>query len=205
MIFIKLGDEIFDRFFDRLILTSRLKKITLINKKMIFKNYISPYFKDKNMEEINPMHIRKWQNKILESKITKLYFQKIQKELSAIFNFAYKYYDLKENPVRKAGIVNDSPLFTASSEKNIWNEKEFSIFINEMQHKEAKVIFQILFYTGMRIGEVLALNRNDIDYDKLIININKSYIKIDGIEYITTPNTKGSIQKQLFKEMGCIC
>ena len=57
----------------------------------------------------------------------------------------------------------------------------------------------------MRIGEVLALNRNDIDYDKLIININKSYIKIDGIEYITTPKTKGSIQKQLFKEMGCIC
>ena len=176
-------------------MASRLKEITLTNKKMIFKNFISPYFKDKNMEEITPMHIRKWQNKILESKITKLYFQKIQKELSAIFNFAYKYYDLKANPVRKAGIINDSPLFTASSEKNIWNDKEFYIFINEIQNKEAKVIFYILFYTEMRIGEVLALNRNDIDYDNLIININKSYIKINGIEYITTPKTKGSIRK----------
>ena len=144
---------------------------------MIFKNYISPYFKDKNMEEITPMHIRKWQNKILESKISKLYFQKIQKELSAIFNFTYKYYDLKENPVRKAGIVNDSPLFNSSSEKNIWNDKEFSIFINEIQNKEAKVIFYILFYTGMRIGEVLALNRNDIDYENLVSPLYISFIE----------------------------
>ena len=193
----KIGDLTFQMIYNIYIenMASRLKVSTLTNKKKTFKTHILPYFKNNNIEEINAMHIRKWQNTILEHKFTKSYFQTLQKELNAIFNFAYKYYDLKENPVGKAGIINDSPLFTSSKENNIWNEKEFSIFINEIQHKEAKVIFYILFYTGMRIGEVLALNRNDIDYENLTINVTKSYSKINRIEYITAPKTKGSIRK----------
>ena len=56
----------------------------------------------------------------------------------------------------------------------------------------------LCFYTGLRIGELLALTWNDIDFERKIMSINKSvfYTKIDG-KYQTvvdTPKTKHSIR-----------
>lgn len=56
----------------------------------------------------------------------------------------------------------------------------------------------LCFYTGLRIGELLALTWNDIDFDRKTMSINKSvfYTKING-KYgtvIDTPKTKHSIR-----------
>ena len=52
--------------------------------------------------------------------------------------------------------------------------------------------FLLLYWTGMRIGELLALTYEDIDLEKRIISISKSYQRLDGKDVITPPKTPKS-------------
>ena len=53
----------------------------------------------------------------------------------------------------------------------------------------------LLYWTGMRIGELLALTYEDIDLEKRIISISKSYQRLDGKDVITPPKTPKSNRK----------
>ena len=55
--------------------------------------------------------------------------------------------------------------------------------------------FMLLYWTGMRIGELLALTYEDIDLEKRIISISKSYQRLDGKDVITPPKTPKSNRK----------
>ena len=55
--------------------------------------------------------------------------------------------------------------------------------------------FLLLYWTGMRIGELLALTYEDIDLEKRIISISKSYQRLDGKDIITPPKTPKSNRK----------
>lgn len=57
---------------------------------------------------------------------------------------------------------------------------------------EARMAFMLLYWTGMRIGELLALTYEDIDLEKRIISISKSYQRLDGKDVITPPKTPKS-------------
>ena len=52
--------------------------------------------------------------------------------------------------------------------------------------------FLLLYWTGMRIGELLAITYNDIDLEKRTISVNKSYQRIEGRDIITPPKTPKS-------------
>ncbi|MED1562046.1 site-specific integrase [Alkalihalobacillus alcalophilus] len=60
------------------------------------------------------------------------------------------------------------------------------------------IVFSILAYSGMRIGELLALKWKDIDFEESTINITKTLYnpKNRTKEYqLLSPKTKGSIRK----------
>ncbi len=57
---------------------------------------------------------------------------------------------------------------------------------------ETKMAFLLLYWTGMRIGELLAITYNDIDLEKRTISVNKSYQRIEGGDIITPPKTPKS-------------
>jgi integrase len=56
--------------------------------------------------------------------------------------------------------------------------------------------FQVLYWTGMREGELLALTAADIDLEEKLIDINKTYQQLHGEDIVTTPKAKKS-QKPL--------
>lgn len=60
---------------------------------------------------------------------------------------------------------------------------------------EARMAFLLLYWTGMRIGELLALTYEDIDLEKRIVSISKSYQRIKGKDMITPPKTPKSNRK----------
>lgn len=65
------------------------------------------------------------------------------------------------------------------------------------------MLFNKLYFTGMRLGEYLALNWTDLSDG--YININKTIFKekVNGERIITTPKTKSSIRKvKLSKEVN---
>ena len=69
---------------------TKLKMSSYNNKKKIFRLKLIPFFKDMLIGDITPVVIRKWQNEQLENNYKKSYFATIQKELSAIMNYAVR-------------------------------------------------------------------------------------------------------------------
>ena len=168
-------------------MTPRLREHTMKTKKHIIELKIMPFFGKKSMNAITPADIRKWQNELLLKNYSQTYLRTINNQLTAIFNYATQYYDLKNNPCKKAGSIGKNK----AEEMNFWTKEEFSMFIEGVMDKQRSyTAFMVLFWTGMRIGELLALTPSDIDFEEKTIHISKSYQRIDGRDVITPPKTQ---------------
>ena len=171
---------------------NRLRESTIKNKRYVFDLKVTPYFKKKKMCEIKTADIRAWQNELIKQGYAPTYLKSINNQLAALFNYAVRYYDLKDNPCRKAGSIGKSK----ADNMEFWTKQEFKQFLPSMEKKpEAKMAFMLLYWTGMRIGELLALTYEDIDLEKRIISISKSYQRLDGKDVITPPKTPKSNRK----------
>ena len=82
---------------------------TVAGKKWLIDLKITPFFGRMPLNEIKPTDIRRWQNELSASRgkdgkpYSQTYLRCINNQLTAIFNYAVKYYGLKENPCHKAG------------------------------------------------------------------------------------------------------
>lgn len=164
---------------------TRLRETTISNKQYLFDTKITPFLGRLQVKDITPSTIRKWQNEVLLSgEYSPTYIKTINNQLSAVFNYAVKYYDLPKNPCHIAGSVGKKH----ASEMNIWTVVEFEKFIAAEDKPASKLAFEILFWTGMRSGELLALTRDDILPNKSIV-INKSFTRLDGKDIVSPPKT----------------
>lgn len=167
----------------------RYKESVLETKKHIFRTKLLPYFGKRRMCDITASDIRKWQNNMLGRNFAPTYLRLINSQLSAIFNFAVKYYGLRDNPCKRAGSMGKSK----AEEMLFWTKDEFMTFINGSKYNPVYyMIFQTLYWTGMREGEFLALTPADIDFDSRNISITKSYQRLKGKDIISTPKTAKS-------------
>lgn len=171
----------------------RRKEISFINKKQICEKHILPFFKNYKLENITPATIRKYQNDyLLETKLKKTTINLIESHLITILNFAVKFYGLKENVFNKIDKVGNKK---TEKEIKIWKIDDFEIFIKHVEKEPFKTVFNLLFFTGMRKGEMLALTVKDIDFKNNIINIDKTYHRIKKKDIITLPKNRSSIRK----------
>lgn len=87
---------------------TRLREHTMRTKTYIVELKILPYFGNKRVNDITAADIRKWQNELIEMGYSSTYLKTINNQLSAIFNYAVRYYDLKSNPCAKLADRLDS-------------------------------------------------------------------------------------------------
>jgi len=87
---------------------TRLREHTMRTKKYIVELKILPYFGNKRVNDITAADIRQWQNELIKMGYSPTYLKTINNQLSAIFNYAIRYYDLKSNPCAKAGSMGKS-------------------------------------------------------------------------------------------------
>lgn len=167
-------------------LTHRLKVSTIETKKIIIYKHILPFFENIKVKDVTPLLVRQWQNTILKKNYSKTFTKTINNQLSAIMNYAVTYYNLQFNPVRKAGTIGRKN----ANEMNFWTYKEYKTFIEHVDKPQDRIVFELLYYSGMRIGEMLALTTADINIKDKTIDINKSLSVIKGEIYITEPKTE---------------
>lgn len=168
---------------------TRLREHTMRTKKYIVELKILPYFGNKRVNDITAADIRQWQNELIKMGYSPTYLKTINNQLSAIFNYAVRYYDLKSNPCAKAGSMGKSK----AEEMDFWTGEEFRKFIDSVMNKRLSYMaFMTLYWTGMRMGELLALNPKDIDLEKRTISITKSYQRLGKKDVITPPKTPKS-------------
>ena len=143
------------------------------------------------MNEITPADVIQWQNTIQEKGYSKTYERMIQNQLNALFNHAQKIYNLKENPCKKVKRMGKSD----ADKLEFWTKEEYDRFITVIDPgSEDYLIFEILFWTGIREGELLALSLSDFDLSGNRLRINKTYNRIQKRDVIDTPKTENSVR-----------
>lgn len=184
----KLEDFVDIYFRDK---AGELKERSIRNKRYMIDVHVIPYFGSKAMNEITPSDIIQWQNAIREKGFSQTYLRMIQNQLTALFTHASTIYNLSNNPckkVKKMGCPDAEKL-------DFWTIDEYNKFISTIDEgSRYYVLFETLFWTGCRIGELLALTKGDVDFTHNQIHISKTYYRADGKDVITTPKTKQSVR-----------
>lgn len=184
-----------------------LKITTLSNKDYLIRKHILPIFKDKAIGDIDTYMIAEWQRGLYESSevYAPTYIHNINNLLKYIFDYAVKIYKLPSNPVRICGSIGKA----RNNHMDYWTPDEFSLFTTALQDTKRNrsaqikrktdehtlsVAFTILFYCGLRVGELLALTHNDIDLESSRLSITKTYKRFKGTDLILQPKTKASVR-----------
>lgn len=168
----------------------RLKPTTMENKRFIITGKLLPYFGRLKVCDIDTIKVRKWQNELLsyrgddDQPLSQTYLKTVNNQLSAIMNYAVSHYRLPANPCKAAGSIGKSK----ADEMNIWTQEQYEKFSSQIQKSSVRLAFDVLFYTGMKSGELLALTPADILPTKRI-DINKNYAKVKGEELFLEPKT----------------
>lgn len=136
----------------------------------VFEHHILPYSGIKPVNSITPADIRAWQNKMMVKGLSDGYLDRIQRVLNALLNYAVRYYDLPSNPCSKARRM-EKP----SHSINFWTLDQYDRFIQHVEDIRARTALQLLFYSGIRCGELLALTLADSDFQKNVLSITKTY------------------------------
>lgn len=181
---------------------ARLKQSTLLTKKAVLQTHILPFFGSKPINEIKASDVRRWQAKLMSSpnNYSQTYLKKINTELNSIINYAKRFYDLNTNPCGKAGTIGKAK----AEEMDYWTYDEYIAFREGVKDKSLSYIcFEVLYWTGMREGELLALSPADIDLDNKTISINRTYQRIEGKDVFTSPKTRKSKRKIPIPDFLC--
>ena len=192
-------DMLFKEFVEQVYIpyiNPRTKDSTNEAKLSILYKFVMPYFGDKKLSEINNKMVINWQNMLMSLKNKKgvqyapSYLKSIHIVLSAILNHAVKHYELSKNA---ASLVGSIGCDDAREEMKILTLEDYKKVRDEaMEDPIYYYIFEILYWTGIREGELLALTLSDIDFEKNTIRISKTYHRIGDRDIVTSPKTKQS-------------
>ena len=146
---------------------NRLRYSTMFTKRHLIKTKLLPYLGDLPINKIQPCTIREWQNLMRSHKdengkgYSETYLKSMNNQLSAILNYAVRYYHLTANPCHAAGSMGKKQV----SHSLFWSPDEFHAFLNYFPNDSGRwLVFSILYYTGIRIGD---------DDDKIRLNQRK--------------------------------
>lgn len=192
-------DMTFEEFFEvyKRDKSSRIRKNTWKTKESIIRDKVIPYIGKIKMNEISKVTIIQWQNTIMNMRdkngksYSATYLRTIHAQLSSVLNHACKYYNLTHNVARQVGSMGEKE----AKEMDFWTQDEFEKFIDAVKDKpESYYAFELLYWCGLRMGELLALTKEKFDFNNNTIRIDQSLQRIDGENHITEPKTKKSIR-----------
>lgn len=175
----------------------RLRENTWFTKEHIIREKLLPFFGDMRLDEIDAGDIVRWQNGLVNHRdasgkpYAPTYLRTVNNQLSAIFNHAVRYYGLPSSPVAKAGKIGSAK----GAEMQFWTRDEYLAFAEAIMDKpESYLAFELLYWTGLREGELLALTPSDFDLDEMTLSVTKSYQRLKRQDVITGPKTPKSVR-----------
>lgn len=175
-----------------------LKCTTLYRKKGNSDLHILKELQEFKLQSINKNILEDWLEKLKEKKYSIKYTNELISYLLKILTYACDNYNFNSKSLIVLQPVRDDNIKEAKSdaEWNFWTYDEFKIFIDNVDNSFYNLLFNFLYYTGLRYGEMNALNWNDIDFKNKTLSITKSLSnKIKGQNYIiTTPKTENSVR-----------
>jgi integrase len=142
----------------------------------ILVKWILPKFGKANIDNITRSEIRTFLINIHQSGQSKSSVGLVRDVLSNIFQQARDEELIKDNPttqiLKRLKLEPDKTL--KHEPLNIREMKKF-LEVTKRYFPQMYELFMIAFYTGMRLGEIIPLEWNDIDFEKREITVNKHF------------------------------
>jgi len=163
--------------------------------KNLFETFIFPNIEDKEIDKYTELECENFRKCIRSLQNATSYKNNILSRFTGVFKFAIKFHHLESNPARYLVLL---PKTFEEKQKSlnmaVWTRDEFSRFIAQVSKPAYRALFVTLYFTGMRLGEALALTWNDLtDHD---ISISKSLTRktSNGTYEIKEPKTASSVR-----------
>ena len=169
----------------------RIKYSTYVTRRSIISKHILPFFAKMAINCITPTDVNRWQNWILTHNAEKSpqYLHKLNLQLSTIFRFAEKFYKLNKNPAKACAMLGS----TKRKNLSFWTLGEFKRFIKAIDGQEPlHTISNVLFWSGVRRGELLALRPSDFDFEKNSLSVSRNVVFINSRAYLSSLKTDRS-------------
>lgn len=138
----------------------------------IVKNHLCPYFKDINLYDIKPIHIKKFYSS--KSHMSASMLSKMKLCLNAIFETAIDNDLCFKNPAKGITYVSKKE----KKIKKVYSDIELNFVKNFFYNEMPEVI--LILETGLRCGEMLGLMWNDIDFKNQTLSVNRSIARKKG-------------------------
>lgn len=167
----------------------RIKESTYKNHIVMFKVWRNA-LGDKLLQKVTTKDIQD----VLEELLSKNKFSSVHEyylRVQAVMNYANKHQYITDNPCSRVDLKKNPNL--RKEEMLFWTEDQFNKFINNVDSTIFHLLFTNQFYMGTRIGEALALQWKDLDFENNTITISKTWN--DKIKKCTTPKTQNSYRQ----------
>lgn len=176
------------------------------HKKQSFNSLISdfnlkvlPYFKNCDINNLTEKDMLLWKDEILSYNYSNSYNDRIYYVFTIFLDYCCLYYNLPQNVLRNVGPFKPK---IEIKKRDFYTLKEFKLFIKNVDEIVYKSYFTIMFYTGCRPSECMALKFSD--FDGKYIHITKS-IQRRGKRELDTPKNVYSIRDIILNKQSIKC
>ncbi len=159
---------------------------------------------DKELKAVSIQDIQLFRKSIIEKKLSVKFTNKILNVMKNFLNYCVLVYDLKGNL--------QLPLMESYKDYSIVEDEKKEVYIPPLDFEKILnqfsidkdpdyyyyTILRVLYYTGLRIGELAALTIDDFKINYL--NINKDYARVFNTDYVLAPKTRNSVRKVYLDE-----
>ncbi len=194
----KLDNFMYRWLFD--VVKNEVKHSTFNRYEGIYRNYIKDSdIASMKIKDIRSIHIQKHYNLVLNN-LSYNSMKSINNFIKKFFNYCIKEEYILKNPCNNVSIPKNETKVETIIE--IFTDEEISKIRNKCDTDISYLFYLFALSTGLRVGEILALTYDDIDFKNLTISVNKTLAHITVIhedrkerqKLITPPKSKNSVR-----------
>ena len=138
-------------------------------------------------------HYLRWRKMINSRNIALKTKNGYHKFLKEILNYGTRWHDFNftavYNKMEKFADPNAVP-----KEMEFYTFEEFKLFISNELDLFFKTAFEVLYFCGLRVGELRGLTWDNIDFEERTLSVKKNVVNVDGKILVTSPKSKKSIR-----------
>ncbi|MCY9593761.1 tyrosine-type recombinase/integrase [Paenibacillus chitinolyticus] len=180
-------DDFIKLFFETIVI-NKVEQGTYNSQWIIVQKYIIPKLGHKKIDKITAVDLDIFYSDLLKDGVSRGYIKNIAQVISKTFKQASIWNYIIKNVAKESSSPSYKP-----KEMSIWTEEQLTHFLQESREFERHALYVLAGTSGMRIGEILALDWDDIDFKKSTVSITKSlkHTKQKGL-HVKRPKTENS-------------
>lgn len=168
---------------------NKIKKRSTSTYDEVNRLHVLPYFGKAKISSITKEQIRAWQQELISKGFSNNYLSKIQTNFKHVLIWGLNNDLINKNPFT----IEYAKCEIKRTEMSFFTPEEYKRFISVVDNEIDQLLFEILYWCGIRKGELQALTFNDIDLNSKTLKVNKSFDNMNRI--VTTPKNLSSYRE----------